>query len=99
MKLFRKYIGKLNWLCENTWPDLAIWRLNLSKRTSIATIGDLKRMNQIVKKIQSWQSKVKFSKIGEREDFIVQFVADASYKYDSPCISGNLIMLGNKKTN
>ena len=99
MKLFRKYIGKLNWLFENTRPDLAVWSLNLSKRTSSATKGDLKRMNQIVKKIRSQQSKVKFSKIGEGEDIIVQSVGNASYKCDSPSIGGNLIMLGNKKTN
>ena len=48
MKLLRKYVGKLNWLTENTRPDLAIWSLNLLKQNAKATIGDLKRLNQIV---------------------------------------------------
>ena len=86
-------------MCENTSLDIALWSLNLSKRTSSATIGDLKKKNHIVKKIWSWQSKVKFSKIGEREDLIVQSVGDASYKCNSLSIVGNLIMFGNKNTN
>ena len=98
MKLFRKYVGKLSWLAENTRPDLAIWVLNLSKRNSNATIGDLKRINQVVKKVKSRQSRIKFSRIGTREDIIVHSVGDASYKCDSPSIGGNLVMLGNKTT-
>ena len=99
MKLFRKYVGKLNWLSENTRPDLAVWGLNLSRRNSSATIGDLKKVNQIVKNIRSQQSRVKFSVIGEREDLVVQSVGDASYKCDDQSTGGNLIMLGNRKTN
>ena len=63
MKLFRKYVGKLNWLAENTRPDLAIWSLNLSKQNAKATIGDLKRVNQIVKKVRCRQNRVKFSMV------------------------------------
>ena len=32
LKIFRKYTGKMNWLAENTRPDLSIWALNMSKR-------------------------------------------------------------------
>ena len=42
MKLFRKYVGKLNWLAENTRPDLSVWALNPSKSNANATVGDLK---------------------------------------------------------
>ena len=98
MKLYRKYVGKLNWLAENTRPDLAIWALNLSKKNSNATIGDLKKINQVVKKVRGRQSKVKFSVIGNKEDLVIQSVGDASYKCDAPSIGGNLILLGNKKT-
>ena len=98
MKLYRKYVGKLNWLAENTRPDLAIWSLNLSKQNAKATIGDLKKVNQIVKKVQNRQSKVKFSVIGRKEDLVIHAVGDASYKCDAPSIGGNLIMLGNRNS-
>ena len=98
MKLFRKYVGKLNWLAENTRPDLAIWSLNLSKQNAKATIGDLKRVNQIVKKVRCRQSRVKFSMVGRKEDLVIHAVGDASYKCDAPSIGGNLLMLGNKNT-
>ena len=82
MKLFRKYVGKLNWLAENTRPDLSVWALNLSKSNANATIGDLKKINQILKKVKIRQSKVKFSKIGKKEDLVIHAVGDASYKCD-----------------
>ena len=97
MKLFRNYAGKLSWLAENTRPDLAIWVLNLSKKNSNATIGDLKRINQIVKQVKSRQRRIKFSRIGKREDIIVHSVGDASYKCDASSIGGNMVMLGNKR--
>ena len=96
MKLFRKYVGKLNWLAENARPDIAIWALNLSKRNSQATIGDLKKVNQVVKKVMKRQSKVKFCVIGQKDDLVLHAVSDASYKSDGPSIGGNLIMLGSR---
>ena len=96
MKLYRKYVGKVSWLAENTRPDLAIWALNLSKNNSKATIGDLKKINQVVKRVHARQSKVVFGKVGCKEDLVIQAVGDASYKCDSPSIGGSLIMLGNK---
>ena len=96
MKLFRKYVGKLNWLAENTRPDLAIWALNLSKQNAKATVGDLKRVNQIVKKVRNRQSKVQFTRIGHKEDLVVHAIGDASYKSDGPSIGGSLIMLGSR---
>ena len=86
MTFFRKYVGKLNWLAENTRPDLAIWALNLSKQNAKATIGDLKRVNQIVKKVQNRQSKVQFTQIGLKDDLVVHAIGDASYKSDGPSI-------------
>ena len=98
LKVYRKYTGKLNWLAENTRPDLSIWALNMSKKNTKATIGDLKKVNQLVKKVKIRQSKVKFSKIGRKEDLVIHAVGDASYKSDGPSVGGNLIMLGNKET-
>ena len=98
LKLYRKYTGKVNWLAENTQPDLSVWALNMSKRNTKANIGDLKKVNQIVKKVNIRQSKIKFSKVGRKEDLIIHAVGDASYKSDGPSIGGCLIMLGNKNS-
>ena len=99
LKLFRKYVGKINWLAENTRPDLAIWALNLSKIGSKATIGDMKKLNQVIKKVKGRQSKVKFSKVGNVNDLVLHAVGDASYKCDGPSVGGQLVMLGNIRTN
>ena len=56
-------------------------------------------MNQLVKKVKMRQSKVKFSKVGRKEDLVIHAVGDASYRSDGPSVGGNLIMLGNKETN
>lgn len=42
MRMFRKYVGKLNWLSSNTRPDLAIYALNLAKKQKSATLRDLR---------------------------------------------------------
>ena len=98
LKLFRKYVGKINWLAENTRPDLAIWALNLSKTGSKATIGDLKKLNAVVKKISLRQSRIKFNCVGKKEDLLIHAVGDASYRCDGPSIGGRLIMLGHKNS-
>ena len=97
-RVFRKYAGKIQWLAENVRPDLAIIGLNMSMKSKGATIGDLKKVNQIVKKVKSKESTVKFRKIGTKEDLKIYGLGDASYKCDSKSVGGNLILLGNRKS-
>ena len=66
-KVFRKCAGKIQWLAENVRPDLAFVGLNMSTKNNDATIGDLKKVNRIVKKVKSRESKMKFGKIGKKE--------------------------------
>ena len=40
LKVYRKFVGKLNWLAVNTRPDLAIYALDLAKRQKKAVIKD-----------------------------------------------------------
>ena len=77
---------------------MAIWALNLSKCGSKATIGDLKKLNNVSKKIAIRQSKVNFAKVGKKEDLILHAVGDASFKCDGPSVGGRLIMLGSKNS-
>ena len=94
-KVFRKYAGKIQWLAENVRPDLAFVGLNMSMKNNDATTGDLKKVNRIVKKVKSRESKMKFGKIGKKRHLKIFGLGDASYKYDSKSIGGNLILLGN----
>ena len=55
----------------------------MSKKNAKATIGDIKKVNQLVIKIRIRQSKVKFSKVGRKEDLLIHAVGDASYKCDA----------------
>ena len=99
MKKYRKFVGKLNWLAENTRPDLAVWALTMAKKNSCATIGDLKSVNKIVQKIRRNQSLVKYGRVDRKENLVLHVVGDASYKCDGPSIGGKLIMLGSKISN
>ena len=51
----------------------------LNKNTN-AAIMDLRDDNRILKKVRGRDSKLKFERIGEREDLIIVRVGDASLK-------------------
>ena len=44
LKVFRKFVGKLNWLVANTRPDLAIYAFELAKRQKKEVIKDLREI-------------------------------------------------------
>ena len=96
--MYRKYVGKCQWLAENCRPDLAFTALQLSRKSSGATLGDLKRINDVVDKIRGRKNVVRFKKIGKKEDLIVTGVGDASYKIGEKGIGGNIVMLRCKDT-
>ena len=98
LKIYRKFVGKLNWLAANTRPDLAIYALDLAKKQKKAVIKDLREVNRVLKKVREKESKVVFTKIGKKEELCVMGVSDASYHNDDRSVAGEMIMLGNKKT-
>ena len=95
MKLYRKFTGKVSWLAENCRPDLCYYALEMSKRNAKATLGDLRKINRIVKKIQGRSSKVFFRSVGTPLDLVVFGIGDASYKSDDRAIGGEIVLLGN----
>ena len=95
LKIFRKYVGKLNWLATNTRPDLAIYALDLAKKQKKAVIKDLREINRILKKVREKESKVVFSRIGRKEDLCVLGISDASYHCSDRSVAGEMILLGN----
>ena len=89
LKVFRKYVGKLNWLAANTRPDLAIYALDMAKKQKKAVIKDLREVNRIIKKVREKESKVVFSRIGEKDELCIIGVSDASYHCDDRSVAGD----------
>jgi len=97
MRVLRKYVGKLSWLAANTRPDLAIYALDLAKKQKSAVLKDLRSVNRILQKVREKESKIVFKKIAEKGSVCVIGIRDASYHQDENAVSGEMILLGNKK--
>jgi hypothetical protein len=98
LAVYRKFTGKIAWLAANTHPDLAFMALDMARKNNSVTIRDLKRINVVLERIRSRPSEVMFRKVGEKEDLVINGLADASYKMDDRSIGGDLVILGNRLT-
>ena len=98
MKMFRKYVGKLNWLSSNMRPDLAVYALGLAQRQKDAKIKDLKTVNRVLKRMREKESKIEFSRVGGKGELCVMGVSDASYHQQEKSTAGEIIMLGSTRT-
>ena len=54
-------------MAANTRPDLAIYLLELAKRQKKATMQGLRDVNRVLKKVKDKESKVLFTRIGEKD--------------------------------
>ena len=61
-------------------------------------IKDLREINRVLKKVREKESRVLFTKIGEKDELSVIGVNDASYHHDDKSVAAEFIMLGNQKT-
>ena len=61
-------------------------------------LKDLRDVNRILQKVREKNNKVVFRKIGEKGDLCVSGVTDASYHQDENTVSGEIILIGNRKT-
>ena len=95
MKEFRKMTGKLSWLANSMRPDLSYTALRMSKKNNLATIADLRYVNRILKKVRERQSKIKFERIGDRDNLTIVGIGDASFKSDEKAVGGVLLFLTN----
>ena len=87
--------GKLSWLANSTRLDLSYTALAMSKKNNSAKIKDLRDISQILKKAKERSSKLKFSRIGPKDDLIVVGIQDASFKSDDKAVGGVLLFLSN----
>ena len=61
-------------------------------------IKDLRQVNRVLKKVKEKESKVVFTKIGNKEELCVMGVSDRLYHHDDRSVAGEMIMLGNQRT-
>ena len=98
MKIYRKYVGKLSWLANNTRPDLAVYVMTLARKQKGATLKDLRDINRVLKKVEEKENKVIFGKVSYKKDLCVIAVSDASYHQGEHSVAGEIIILGSKTT-
>ena len=67
----------------------------MSKKNRDTTISDLRDVNQILKKVREWKSKIKYEHIGEKEDLMVVGIGDASLKTGKKAVGGVILFLTN----
>ena len=89
--------GKLSWLANSTHPDLSYTALAMSKRNNSAKIKDLRDISRVLKKAKERSLKLKFSRIGPKEDLIILGIGDTSFKLDDKAVGGVLLFLSNSR--
>ena len=70
----------------------------MAKKQKQVKLKDLRDVNRILKKVQEKESKVLFTKIGEKDQLCVIGISDASYHHDDKSMARELIIIGNQKT-
>ena len=58
----------------------------MSKRNNSAKISDLRNITRVLKKVKERPSKLRFSRIGPKEDLIVIGIGDASFKSEEKAV-------------
>ena len=76
---FRALIGQLNWVSNNTRPDIAYDVCELSTLTTQATVADLLRLNKVVKNASEEVVRLFFPRLSELENCMVEVFTDASF--------------------
>ena len=67
----------------------------MSKKNNSAKISDLRNISRVLKNVQERKSKIKFSKIGSRDDLVIIGIRDASFKSEEKAVGGVLLFLAN----
>ena len=75
--ILRSKVGQLLWLAKQTRPDIAFDVATVASRLSISTVEDMKRVNKIIRKVQSEQVNLNFHDLGEQMELLL--FSDASF--------------------
>ena len=72
---------------------------SLSKKSATPTLGDLKKINHVVKLAKAQDNKIVFKHIDTKENLQIYGVSDASWSVKDRPVSGIVYMLGSTRTN
>ena len=88
--------GKPSWLANSMRPDLSYTALAMSRKNNSAKIKDLRDVSRVLKKVEEGRSsKLRYLRIGPKDDLIVVGIGDASFKAEDKAVGGVLLFLAN----
>ena len=71
--------GQLLWLANNTRPDLSYETCQLCNVGKSAVVGDLGRINKLIKRAKQESVKTRYPSLGDPKDWIVVVYCDSSF--------------------
>jgi hypothetical protein len=78
MKIFRGIIGQLNWVAQQSRPDVSFSVSNLSRQCKNATTRDMRRLTKVVRKTKNEEVEIRLRKITEGKEKIIVY-SDAAF--------------------
>ena len=75
--ILRSKVGQLLWLSKQTRPDIAYDVTTVASRLSVSTVDDMKRVNKIIRKVQSEEVNLNFYDLGGHFELLL--FSDASF--------------------
>ena len=71
LKVFRTYIGKLNWLASNRIPDLSIYVMDLAHKQKKGKTNDMRNFTIVLYKVLKRNNKIVFKRVAKNEKMCV----------------------------
>ena len=100
-KQLRAKIGELLWLSLMTRPDISFEVNSLSSEVTKGTIGTIKQVNKLVRKVKNCRNIIRLTQLGKRSELIVKVYADASFANQPDKVrstAGRVVVLENTRT-
>ena len=78
MKVYRGIVGQLNWVAQQTRPDISFAVSDLSRHCKNASSRDMRRLMKVVKYTKSQDVNIKIGQVKEGQERVVVF-SDAAF--------------------